>query len=120
MFSCLSEYVQEVEMFSIDEAFVLLPPFGENDEISYHLYVEFVQKKIFKRTGIPVTFGVAPTRLLAKTFAKLRKPYGVYVGLEESTILSTLKDLAITKTPFIGERMASKVPEYRTMLEFMQ
>lgn len=120
VFSCLSEYVQELEMFSIDEAFVLLPPFVDSDELCYHLYVEFVQKKLLKRTGIPVTFWVAPTRLLAKTFAKLRKPFGVYVGLEETTILKTLKDLALTKTPFIGERMASKVPEYRNMLEFMQ
>jgi DNA polymerase V len=56
VFSCLSEYVQELEMFSIDEAFVLLPPFADNDELSYQLYVSFVQNKLLKRTGIPVTF----------------------------------------------------------------
>ena len=56
VFSCLSEYVQELEMFSIDEAFVTLPPFAECDEISYELYTLFIQNKLLKRTGIPVTF----------------------------------------------------------------
>lgn len=79
LFGCLAEYGEALEQFSIDEAFLLFPPFGEHDEISYHLYALYVQQQLFKRTGIGVTFGVAPTRLLAKTFSKIRKPFGVFV-----------------------------------------
>jgi len=71
VFSCLAEYVDELEQFSIDEAFIVLPPSLAYDEFSASLYVDFVQQKLYKRTGLPISFGVAPTRLLAKTFAKL-------------------------------------------------
>ncbi len=120
VFSCMSEYVLELELFSIDEAFIQLPPFCDNDELAFRLYAHYLQDQIKKRTGIPVTFWVAPTRLLAKTFAKLRKPYGVFVALEEASIHETLQTLAFTKTPFIGDRMASRLPACHTMRDFHQ
>ncbi len=119
VFSCLAEYVDELEQFSIDEAFIVLPPSLAYDELSASLYVDFVQQKLYKRTWLPVTFGVAPTRLLAKTFAKLGKPFWYYVALEEENIIRTAQQLELTKTPFIGERMAAKVCMCRTIYDFM-
>jgi hypothetical protein len=55
---------------------------------------------------------------LAKTFAKLKKPYGIYVGLDESRIITTLRQLPLTKTPFIGQRTAAKIAYCRTMYDF--
>ncbi len=120
IFSCLAEYVDELEQFSVDEAFVILPPSLAYDETSATLYADYVQNKLYKRTWVPVTFGVAPTRLLAKTFAKLGKPFGVFVGLEEQRILETLQRLELTKTPWIGERMARRVPMCNTIYDFMR
>jgi nucleotidyltransferase/DNA polymerase involved in DNA repair len=129
VFTCMAEYGDLLEQFSIDEAFLRLPPLSVcegitpevtafNRQKAYEDYLVMVQAKIRQYTGIPFTFGAAPTRLLAKTFAKLKKPYGIYVWLDQHRITETLCHLPLIKTPFIGERTAAKIAYCRTMLDF--
>lgn len=59
----LRELVPEVEIYSIDEAFLRLDNFPKDNLMEY---LKEVQKKIKKWTGIPASIGLAPTKTLAK------------------------------------------------------
>ncbi len=87
----LSLFSPEVEVYSIDEAFLVLRlPFRDAEE-----YAREIGRTVYRWTGIPVSTGVAPTKTLAKlaaTQAK-RRPHGVFrlLGTEEDdAILATL------------------------------
>lgn len=59
----IEESWPEVEIYSIDEAFLNLAtlPLAQQDEFCKQL-----QKKILRYTGIPVSIGIGPTKTLAK------------------------------------------------------
>lgn len=61
--SVIDENWPEVEIYSIDEAFLDLKtlPLSEQDEFCRRL-----QQKILRYTGIPVSIGIGPTKTLAK------------------------------------------------------
>jgi nucleotidyltransferase/DNA polymerase involved in DNA repair len=69
---------------------------------------------------MPISCGVAPTRLLAKIFASINKPYGISVALTDASIDTILATLPLTKTPYIADRMAKKIPECQTVATFKQ
>ncbi len=63
----------EVEVYSIDEAFVSLGGLPVDD---YEKYGNFIREKVYRWTGIPVAVGIAPTKTLAKIATYLAKHYG--------------------------------------------
>ena len=69
----LNSLVPEVEIYSIDEAFINFS--GFNDLKSFG---ERIVKKIIKDTGIPVCLGIAPTKTLSKIANKFAKKYPGY------------------------------------------
>ena len=83
----IKEFVKEVEVYSIDEAFVDLSEFNFQDlfEVGNKL-----RKTIIRNTGIPVTVGIAPTKTLAKManrYAKKeQKKIGVHVAQTQQQI----------------------------------
>jgi DNA polymerase V len=70
--SIISRYVPDVEIYSIDEAFIKFDGFSE-DETNEKCRV--LIKTIFKWTGIPVSIGLAPTKSLAKVANRIAKKY---------------------------------------------
>ena len=77
----LSSYTPDIEIYSIDEAFLELKGF-ENYDLEE--YGKEIRKKILKWTGIPVSIGFAPTKALAKVANRISKKFdkktkGVYV-----------------------------------------
>lgn len=50
IFSCLAEYVDQLEQYSVDEAFVALPSSFVEDEMTATLYVDYIQQKLYQRT----------------------------------------------------------------------
>ncbi|HEX8145564.1 MAG TPA: Y-family DNA polymerase [Pyrinomonadaceae bacterium] len=59
----LEEFTPEVEVYSIDEAFMRLEPAEGESLRSYGLEV---REKVRRWTGIPVSIGIAPTKTLSK------------------------------------------------------
>ncbi len=59
-----------VEVYSVDEAFLDL---GGIDESRLHEYGSFVKETVEQWTGIPVTVGIAPTKVLSKVANRLAK-----------------------------------------------
>ena len=71
--SILASLSPEIEVYSIDEAFLNLS--GINDLQSLG---EKIVRQTYKGTGIPVSLGIAPTKTLAKVANKFAKKYPAY------------------------------------------
>ena len=65
----LENFTPEVEIYSIDEAFLSLEPRKKSLENLGHS----IREKIYKWTGIPVSVGIAETKVLAKIANKRAK-----------------------------------------------
>ncbi len=59
----LMKFTPDVEIYSIDEAFINLKNIAVNDLDNY---AKDIRTAILKNTGIPVSVGIAPTKTLAK------------------------------------------------------
>lgn len=119
--SILTELTPEVEVYSIDEAFINLdgirdiPPLGAD-----------VVNRITRGTGIPVSLGIAPTKTLAKVANKFAKKYPAYnrlciIDTEEKRI-KALKLFEIGDVWGIGRRQAAKLQRQgvKTAYDFTQ
>lgn len=71
----LSTYVEELEIYSIDEAFLSFRGFQNYDLKEYGTKIALA---VTKGTGIPVSIGIAPTKTLAKVASKFAKQYPAY------------------------------------------
>jgi len=76
--SILSELCDDIEIYSIDEAFILLKNVPDDEIISYCRYI---RKYIRKCLGITVSIGVGETKTLAKLANKIGKDYKCYGGV---------------------------------------
>lgn len=76
--SILAEAVPRIEIYSIDEAFLVMDGIGYGDVIDI---CRSLVPKIRKWVGIPVSIGVAPTKTLAKIASHFAKKYPGYRGV---------------------------------------
>ena len=74
----LSHFSPDVEIYSIDEAFVDLS-WLDYQELS--AYAARIKNTIAQWTGIPVSIGIAPTKTLAKIANRFAKKYAQYQGV---------------------------------------
>src|SRR3989338_5377194 len=93
--SVLSNFTPNLEIYSIDEAFLSLDGFE-------HLNLEDYARKIrgeVKKTGIPVSIGVAPTKTLSKVANHYAKDHpesnGVFTLMEEEKIIRILSQTPV-------------------------
>ena len=68
----LKQYVPQIEIYSIDEAFLLLDSF-ETEKLKS--FGEELARTVRRNTGIPVSIGMSHTKTLAKVASKLCKQY---------------------------------------------
>jgi DNA polymerase V len=66
----LQEFTPEVEVYSIDEAFMRLEQGGAE---TVEAQAARVRERVLRWTGIPVSIGVAPTKTLAKVANRIAK-----------------------------------------------
>lgn len=74
----LSQFTPDIEVYSVDEAFLRLDGFKHKDLL---VYCEEIRNTVLKCTGIPVSIGIATTKTLAKVanhIAKKSKKSGVF------------------------------------------
>ena len=89
----LSMHTPNIEIYSIDEAFL---DFRGFKYCNLEKEALLLKQKIKRWTGIPVSIGIAPTKALAKIANKIGKKYvpktrGVYLIKSEKQILNALK-----------------------------
>jgi DNA polymerase V len=106
--SILESYSPNIEIYSIDEAFLKLTSFNNLDitEESYK-----IKKQIYQWTGIPVSIGLAPSKSLAKIANKIAKKFNhqtlcVYSLDIQDKINKALKWTTIEDVWGVGRRYA--------------
>ena len=119
----LARFAPDVEIYSIDEAFLGLNGF-ENYELS--TYCSYIRRTIKQWVGIPVSIGVSSTKTLSKianNLAKKNKEYeGVCILKSWFEINEALKLTPIGDVWGIGRRLSSFLQKYniKTAYDFTQ
>ena len=109
--SILAKYTPNVEIYSIDEAFLEFKGFKHYD---LEKYGKEIRKTILKWTGIPVSIGFASTKALAKVANRISKKFdnktgGVYVINSIEKEEKALKWLKIEDVWGIGFKHAKRL-----------
>ena len=109
--SILSKFTPNIEIYSIDEAFLKFEGFDKYDLESY---CENIKNIVLKWTGIPISVGIAPTKALAKVANRIAKKFpnktkGVYLINSEEKRIKALKWLKIQDVWGIGFRHAERL-----------
>lgn len=105
----LAEFTPELEVYSIDEAFLCLDNFQQLDLYDYGLKI---RSTVRQWTGIPLSIGIAPTKVLTKIAGDLAKKdeQGVFLLPEE--YLEILAATPIADVWGIGRSHSKSLPSY--------
>jgi len=122
--SILKQFTPDVEVYSIDEAFLEFKGF---DNYNFDAYGIQIRQRILKWTGIPVCVGVAPTKALSKVANKIARKFpnetkGVYVIDSEEKRLKALKWIKLKDVWGIGRGLQKrlKLKGCKTAFDFTQ
>jgi len=122
--SILSGYTPEIEIYSIDEAFLKLQGF---EKFNLQTYGQEIQRRVVKWTGISVSVGIAPTKALAKVANRVAKKFSdktnnVYLIDSEEKRIKALKWLKVEDIWGIGRQHAKRLNAIKvnTAFDFTQ
>jgi DNA polymerase V len=104
----LSEFVPEVDVYSIDEAFLRLPTGERGAELARE-----IRRAVGRGTGIPVSIGIGSTRTLAKianaTAKSVPEHDGVYDLYHPEDIEIILSEFPVGRVWGIGHRWSARL-----------
>lgn len=95
-----------VEIYSIDEAFIFFNCKENHKESNLELIANHIRQYLLKTTGIPTSIGIAPTKTLAKVanhLAKQNTQNGVILLKTDQDIKQALAQLPLNKIWGIGQ-----------------
>jgi DNA polymerase V len=109
--SILEQFTPDVEVYSIDEAFLQFKGFDNYDFNAYGLQI---RQRVLKWTGIPTCVGIAPTKALSKVANKIARKFpkqtkGVYVIDSEDKRIKALKWTKIDSVWGIGRGLQKRL-----------
>lgn len=107
----LENFTPDIEVYSIDEAFLNFEKVKIDDYTNYGLQIK---NQIFKCLSLPICVGIAPTKALSKVANRIAKKFskqtnGVHVIDTEVKRIKALKWLAIEDVWGIGYRLSKKM-----------
>jgi DNA polymerase V len=107
----LGEYTPELEIYSIDEAFMKLQGF---EKFNLQTYAEEIQLNVSKWTGIPISVGIAPTKALSKVANRIAKKFpketkSVHIIDTEEKRIKALKWLKVEDVWGIGRQHSKRL-----------
>lgn len=110
----LNEFVPQMEIYSIDEAFLNLDQLKHADIFQL---AKKIRNTIILHVGIPVTIGIAPTKTLAKManrYAKKeRKAEGIYLAETQEQINELLAYTRVEDIWGIGSEHSKKLAQQK-------
>lgn len=121
--SILSSFVENLEVYSIDEAFLDFSGFERYDLKDYG---KKIVKTTTKGTGIPISLGIAPTKTLAKVANKFAKKFPAYKSVcvidSDEKRIKALQYTAIKDVWGIGRQHTKLLSGYgvKTAYDFTQ
>lgn len=118
----LESYCEEIEIYSIDEAFLDLTTFARNFDLKD--YARTIRAALLQGLGLPVSLGLAGTKVLAKLAnrrAKKVESFGGVYHLTESDREPLLKETPVNDIWGIGARLTERlaVKGVKTAFEFI-
>lgn len=120
----LEQFTPDVEVYSIDEAFLEFKGFKNYD---FNAYGNQIRQRILKWTGIPTCVGIAPTKALSKVANKIARKFpqhtnGVYVIDSEEKRIKALKWMKIEDVWGIGWQLQKRLKAKNcvTAFDFVQ
>ena len=116
----LEGYTPNLEVYSIDEAFLNFDGMPISD---FHDYGLQMKQRVQKWVGIPVCVGFAPTKALSKVANKIAKKYqertqGIYVIDTEEKRIKALKWTKIEDVWGIGYRLRKKMVAHHILTAY--
>jgi DNA polymerase V len=106
----LEEFAPNLEVYSIDEAFLNLTGVCQKDPMAYG---QRIRKAVYRATGIPVCVGMGPTKTLAKlaNFAakKIKKTRGVLNLSDPMRREKLMRMVPVGEVWGIGSRTTAKL-----------
>ncbi len=115
----LQEFVPQLEIYSIDEAFLDLRGMKHYDLLEY---CKIIRQKVKQYTGIPVSIGIAPTKTLAKIanrYAKKhRKESGVCILDNDMDTIIALQATDVEDIWGVGRQYSRLLKEYHINTAF--
>jgi len=107
----LEQFTPDVEIYSIDEAFLQFKGFKNYD---FNDYGTQIKSRILKWTGIPTCVGIAPTKALSKVANKIARKFlketnGVYVIDSEEKRIKALKWMSLNAVWGIGHHLKKRL-----------
>ncbi len=107
--SVFNEFSPDVHQISVDEAFIDISGtqrlFGDPEQVA-----QMLKKRVYEKTELTVSVGLASTKYIAKISSGLKKPDGLFIvppGYEESFMLQ----LPIKKIWGIGEKTLTRLKD---------
>lgn len=120
----LEQFTPDVEVYSIDEAFVQFKGF---DDYNFDDYGRQIRSRILKWVGIPTSIGIAPTKALSKVANKIARKFpnktkGVYVIDSDEKRIKALKWIKLEDVWGIGYGLQKrlKAKGCKTGFDFVQ
>lgn len=109
--SVLEQYSPDMEIYSIDEAFLKLEGFERFNLMDHG---RSMRTKVLKWTGIPISVGIAPTKALAKVANRIAKKFpketgNVFCIESDAGRIKALKWLKIEDVWGIGRQLSRKL-----------
>lgn len=107
----LGNFTPDVEVYSIDEAFL---NFGKVKIDDYTAYGLQIKKQIYNYLSLPICVGIAPTKALSKVANRVAKKFptqtnGVWILDTDEKRVKALKWLAVEDIWGIGRRLSKKM-----------
>ena len=100
-------FTDQVEPLSLDEAYL------DVTDVSVHknsatLIAKAIQEKIYEKTGLTASAGVAPNKLIAKIASDINKPNGICV-ITPDNLKDFIQDLPVKKLFGVGKVSQQKL-----------
>ena len=119
--SILKDFSPNVQIYSIDEAFVDLTGLKKVYKMNYYKLAKHIREKVLAETGIPVSIGVSRSKTLAKLASDYSKNTKDHIKiLGKRKIISFLKTVNVNDVWGFGRRLSDKLHGYciKTAYEF--
>lgn len=107
----LREPAQHFEKAGIDEAYLDITQTVDGDWDAAYALCRELQSSIEDKLGLTASFGIAPTRILAKMSSEINKPNGIFRLLPDET-LDFFTGRSLRDVPGIGPKRATQLAEW--------
>ena len=107
----LRQPAQHFEKAGIDEAYLDITQTVDGDWDAAYALCRELQSSIEDQLGLTASFGIAPTRILAKMSSEINKPNGIFRLLPDET-LDFFTGRSLRDVPGIGPKRATQLAEW--------